>query len=370
MEYMIHFIIADDNKEYVDLFTKYMLTTKYTHQFVIKSFTSKENVERFILSGVSDYILLVAPLLIPNEKLLGEAGTVFILSDSSKSLIDSLYPILFKYQPLNQLISQMMSIYLDNNDYLPVGNGGKSKTKVLTVFSASGGSGKTTLAVNLSKELALRDYNIFYLNLEYFHSMETFFPINGDNGFAEILYYLKAYPKQITTKIEALKKQHTSFKVDYFEPSTNHTEVGEMSKEETELLISGFIEMGIYDFIVIDLDSSIHERNIGALHNSDYILWLLLDDIQSMNKNKQFLQQYRRILAESYNEFSEKLKFIVNKYLGDSLVNDWKSLDIHINGYLPYVPQWKAVSNREQLLNQREFNEEMMKSINALILEQ
>ncbi|QGS68933.1 hypothetical protein CV093_12395 [Oceanobacillus sp. 143] len=62
-----------------------------------------------------------------------------------------------------------------------------------------------------------------------------------------------------------MKKYDPYSMVDYFDIEINADELLEFNESDVKRLINGIVETGSYDYIVIDLDSSLHERNIAAL---------------------------------------------------------------------------------------------------------
>ncbi|MFP3489035.1 hypothetical protein R0K20_15640, partial [Staphylococcus sp. SIMBA_130] len=108
----------------------------------------------------------------------------------------------FRYQRLNQLISSILAIYYERNQSAGKLLARSKKTKVITVYSPIGGCGKTAIATNLSKQLALNHAKVFYLNLELLNTTRLYFTSAEDNPSLQIFYYVKAESPQLLSKIE------------------------------------------------------------------------------------------------------------------------------------------------------------------------
>ncbi|OEF99077.1 hypothetical protein BHF71_02525 [Vulcanibacillus modesticaldus] len=324
-------------------------------------------LERYLKTNRDIDILLIDPELVPDERLITGIDVIILLEELDHLNEESAFPTILKYQPLNQLISRIFSIYLENHDKAKKKFLGKKRTTVLSVYSALGGSGKTTLAVNLVKTLTTIEKNVFYLNLEYLGSTEFLFSSKRSNDFAKLLYYLKTNQEQLVSKIEALKKYDLNLKVDYFEHFSYPEEIQEMSKNDIEILIDALVNIGNYDYIIIDLDSSLNERIIGSMNKSNYVLWLLLDDIIGLQKTTILLNQLKNTFNSEYQDFYRKISFILNKFLGQDTKNDITDFGFQLNGYLPYIPDWKTITDGQQLTNQKAYSDQVLNLIKALI---
>ena len=348
-------VIADRDIEYIELFKRYVRETEYDKKFAIKSFSTKENLEQYLHSETMTEILLIDIQLLSDNLLFNNVNTTILLSE--KDIIDKewKYPLVYKYQPLNKLLSQVLGLFLEtkeeskkiNNDY---------KTKVLSIYSATGGSGKTTLAVNTAKRLSLKGNKVFYLNLGLITSEEIFFSNSGTYDFSKILYYLKNNPKQVVSKIEMLKKYDVETKADYIESFVNANEIFDLRIEDVKLLIESIKLLDIYNYIIIDLEVSLQEYVIGALKESDYIIWLILDDIQSIHKTTVTMNILKNLLNENYEVLAKKIVFIHNKHLETDIGNNFSGIGIDLFGYLPYIPEWKIITSKNQLLSNNLFN--------------
>ncbi|MGD9677848.1 MAG: AAA family ATPase [Vulcanibacillus sp.] len=348
-------VIADKDIEYIELFKRYVRETEYEKKFTIKSFSTKENVEQYLLNQSNIEIILIDIQLLSDNLALNNVKTIILLSEKDRIDKEWQYPVVYKYQPLNRLISQVLGLFLEtkeenkkiNNDY---------KTKVLSIYSATGGSGKTTLAVNTAKRLSLKGNKVFYLTLGLITSVEVFFPSSGTYDFSKILYYLKNNNNQVVSKIEMLKKYDVETKVDYLESFVNAEEIFDLTIEDVKLLIESIKLLEIYNYIIIDLEVSLHEYVIGALKESEYIIWLILDDIQSIEKTKVTMNILENFLNENYETLAEKIVFIHNKKLGTDMQNNFSGTGIDLFGYLPYIPEWKIITSKNQLLTNNLFN--------------
>lgn len=361
----IELIIADRDTIYLEYFSNFIRTTDFSDKFILKSFSRKESLEIYLESQSKIDILLVQLNLVPNYVSTPVVDTLVYLTDDDKGLEDTDIPSLYKYQPLNQLLSKVTSHYLEKHNYRTIRASEGGRTQVIAIYSGMGGSGKTTTALNLARQMASVEKKVLYLNLEFLNSTGPLFHAEEGNHFSRILYYLKSNTSQLMAKLEELKRHDLQTRIDYFEPLQNSEEMLDMTKEDVKVLIETIVSMGSYDLVILDLESSTHERIVSALLNSDFIFWLLQDDVQCLEKNRLLLKEYQCLLDKNYSTLIKNTRFVMNRYTG-KLANNLKDYGFVLDGHLPYIPEWKTVNQIDQLMKAPFFNKEVVKLLDSL----
>ena len=341
----IRLIFADQDTVYMDYFLNYIRSSKEAEKFEIKMFSSKENLEKYLIDKPIADILLISSSFQFDFPPTHQAITIYLQNEIILDSQDDSFTI-YKYQPLNQLISQILSIYYEHSQ--KISKISKSiRTKTIAVYSAAGGTGKTTVAVQLCRQLALQNQKVFYLNLELFHSTSLYFSSPEDQPSSQILYYLKANPNQLLGKIESLKKRDTQTNVEYFDMAVSAEEMLEITAEEVERLLDGLVQTENYDYIILDLDSTTHMRIKAALKYSQHIIWVLNPDVQSFLKTATMIEEYGMIFDEE-EDISSKSIYVLNRYSG-KMKDEFKQFPVHIQSFLPFVEQWREYTSRYQI---------------------
>ncbi len=352
----IRMVIADSNVDYLESFSSFMRHASEGDRFIISYFSETAKLQSFIEQNDSIDILLTTRELFNNSIPITGDATIIYLDDDVVVAHEESHSV-YRYQRLNVLVSNILSIYYEENEHAGRMLARSRKAKVISVYSPSGGTGKSTVAANMSKQLALRNYKVFYLNLELLQSTELFFSSEADNPSLQLFYYVKAKSPQLLSKIESLKKYDPYSMVDYFDFELNALEMLELNSEDVERLLNGIVETGTYDFIIIDLDSSLHERNQRALLESDQIIWLLSNDAQSVQKVTSILEAEEKIFGKE-NILKDKSTFIVNKFTNE-VVQAARESELVIEGYLPFVQEWITLNQSAEVLNHELFNQEV-----------
>ncbi len=369
----INLIIADEDPNYLELFANYVRSSEYHNKCSIKSFSRLVSLEQYFQDQSAE-ILLISPSMLSGLKVWNKCSCIHVLFHQEQETAnyetsETAYPVVQKYQSLHKLMNQVLSGYLTKNKSDIIHSKGDRKTVVWSIYSSTGACGKTTLAVNMAKQLGIQQWKVFYLNLEMLCSLLAILPdsANKNNEFSEMLYYLKSDKKQLAAKIEIIRNRNAACKFDYFLPLTNIKEILEISRKDCTDLIQFLVSLSIYDLIIIDLDSTIHERNLGAMDQSDRIVWVLLDEQMSLYKTNQLLDEWRENDKDMFQHFMEKTSYVVNRYTG-SLSNYFKTYqDFNISGCLPYIPEWKYVQHNDQIYTSALFNEQLLKLGTAML---
>ncbi|WP_054950900.1 AAA family ATPase [Numidum massiliense] len=351
-------VMADTDVSYVELVSGFVRASDDGMRFDLKSFSTKERLNEYLQSNSRLDILLVSPELLPDDLSAYEIGLTILLEDERLSQRVDEIPYIFKYQPLNQLRSRLLSLYYERFGKEMTFFGGEKRTSIVTVYAATGGAGKSTLALNMCKQWALQGKNVFYLNLELFNSTPLWFETEARKSSPQILYYVKmAEREQIVSKIETLKRHDPYIKIDYFDFSMSAEEMADLSEDEVELLISGLIETENYDFVVVDVDSSADGRVRAALRCADRVVWVLDNNVFSFAKTAYLLQKEDGL---SRNEIdSEKIVFALNRYTG-TIASELLKFRFKIDGYLPFVPEWQSIGEARRLLASPTFTKKVM----------
>jgi cellulose biosynthesis protein BcsQ len=350
------FVFLDDDRAYLEMISTYIQYTSYRAKIHLKPFTQLSALNSFLLTSSKCHLLAIKSEMLAELPITSVQGTcVVVLGENNLNTMEHECIFLSKYQPLNHLLDRLLAIYADNYTQtvkLP------HKTQIISVYSAVGGCGKTTVAANLAKLLSFFDNRVFYLNLEIAAS-ESMFPARENQHYAQLLYYIQVNAERLTDKLALLKHYDPLTKVHYLEPLTNFADMDEMSGEAVETLLKTISQQGDYDFIIIDLDHSLHDRITRALSLSQQIIWLILDEMNHVHKTANVMKELKTKFVNQSNLWLEKIHFVMNKYTG-KISNNLAAKDIYLSGYLPYIPQWKSVNAVDQLMSENAFHGHLM----------
>ena len=359
----VQIVLGVEDSQYIELLLRYVRESEYGSKVRIRAFSNIATFRTYMNSGEHSGLVAAEESFLKSwldsENI--QQYRWVCLNEYGETTLEG--PSIAKYQPLQSLLEQLCAMTKPTStDVVRRDN----RTIVTMVHSAVPGSGKSITAINMVKQLSMSGHHVFYLNLE---SASSTWLLHWDqqreqsNGLSRLLYDLQAFAekKEIPTHLPSSYAIHAEeMKADTFEPPENLNELLRMTAEETQMLIRYLVNSGEYDHIVIDGESSWHERIQVALQESDRVLWLMTDDLPCMNKTAIWMSYWENHYASLYQELRAKTSFVMNKFNG-SIVNVLPLEDMQLEGTLAYVPSWKQVTNSELLWCSPIFQRDILK---------
>lgn len=351
----VKIVLFTSDAAYAEHFSNFMRNPENNSKFSTKIFT-EENTFKENIRNQKQHILLTDYNL-DAEETVNFDKVIKLSEDKSNELEKEI--VVFKYQPLNELLSQVLSIYYETNGKLEATVNGDEKDSVISFYSGSAGSGKTLLSLCLAKYLTMQKKQVFYLNLEQLHTTYLFFKEDKQSS-TEIFYYLKNNADKLMAKIESLKSHDSLTNIDYFTFPVLPEEMELITEEQIKLLIQSLKDTQEYDYIIIDLDSSIHERNRTAMEISDEVFWVLSSSETCMARSKYMLDNNLLEL----NMDKADIHYVLNK-VAANLFNDFHTYNFRIETQVPYNQHWLEISEQEKLREDTTIGEQLAKLIES-----
>lgn len=268
--------------------------------------------------------------------------------------------VIAKYQSLPSLLESILRL-CDVKRSRQV-TAPKEETLLLGVVSASGSSGKTTLALNMAKQLGGLGLSVFYLNLESVDSSGLILrmPPGGSPGLERLLYELKANggaegeAGADRLALERYVVRQDSLRSDAFRPVANFKEMLQMSLADTLDLLERLSAAGRYDVVIVDTGSIEEERAQAVLQRCGILLWVLKNDETSLYKTASWLRYCGNPNSGELQEVPEKSRFVMN-FAADSAYGSELPAEIRIDAVLPYISSWALPHHGELSLNSPQF---------------
>ena len=179
--------------------------------------------------------------------------------------------------------------------------GGK-EPRVVSIYSASGGSGKTTVAVNLATTLAKSGRRTALIDLCLnFGDVDLFLNIKAKDTIAELVQEKNEFN---IDDIKSFSMRHASGLTVLCAPtSPKYAEY--VTEQHVDNLVS--VMRPYFDFIIIDLPCDLSDRSLAAIENSDDLLLITRRDIPSLRASKSMMN----ILSTLHQ--NDKVCVIVNQ---------------------------------------------------------
>lgn len=231
---------------------------------------------------------------------------------------------IFKYTSIKEIFNEITG---KSADVLKTNKVGKQETQVVLFYSASGGTGKTTVAMGVSAVLTKNYKRVLYINaarLQAFHHMlENHSAITatdvyaklasaGDNIYSDIKHVIR---KELFSYLPPFKAALMSLGLSY---------------SVFEKIISSAKKSGDYDFIVVDADVTFDEDKAVLLSMADKVIVVVNQNLASVLATNILVSNINGANADKYvfvcNDFDKEednalispnvtLKFSVSDYI-------------------------------------------------------
>ena len=280
---LISLVIADRDRLYSKKLAEYIINN-HTGTFEVKCCSTPQTLNKW-LSGAGrsvDILLIDEGLSSPANKQIMPETTLLLSENREKEGSNSI----FKYRRASVLVSEVIRKYVgqNRNCRLPVTNG--YRTKVATVCSPSGGTGKSTFAVCLGMQCAQRGMSALYFSLESTPSTSCFFPDNFEFNMSNVIYALKDDCISLDAAVEAASNESRTDSLHFISQTDNAEDLQEMSPKDLERLIFTLTERGKYDVILIDTDSGMNPMSLKAMESSNVVFAILGGGLIAEEKNR------------------------------------------------------------------------------------
>lgn len=186
-------------------------------------------------------------------------------------------------------------------------------SRVITVFGAKGGLGKTTIASNLAVKLAENGKKVALIDLDLqFGDIHIFMDIVPKDTISEL--FQEAFSANIDSVRSYMTVHSSGVHILCSPKSPEYAET--ISSERVQSLLS--LLRSYYDYVIIDTPPSFDEINITAIESSSTILFVTGLDISILKNSKLSLA-----LLNSLQQ-TDKIRLIVNRAVDMSsiTVND------------------------------------------------
>lgn len=337
-------VLAAADREYVAKLAEYV--REQEPDWDVAAYTYASALRLDLRDGVRADLLLGQPELLREVGTVqGEARKMIALADGDEATPEEAWQTIRQYQPLPLLMAEIRNAF-SGERALPVAG-----CRVVTVFSAAGGAGKTTLALNILRQAGERGLRTFYLNLEALNATSLLFGHGDPDSLSRLIYGLQAYPERWDELFVKTCRHQPYLRTDYVDAPDHPRERLALTSELLADALHRIRASGRYDLVLVDPDIGAGDWHRKLLLGSDQVVWLTTDDLQGLTKADKLIRYWR---GES-DELEKRLLFVMNKAQGQCSLNRWLLPGDSPAMSLPYVPQWKTVDQPGRLLSSPAF---------------
>ncbi|AIQ34194.1 hypothetical protein R50345_05825 [Paenibacillus sp. FSL R5-0345] len=367
-------VLAVRESQYIEPLLHYLHHSEYGEMLRITAFSRKDAFIDFMrgedipdaVVGDSSFIeawLIEGKNMVPWAVLSEDGG---YLGKSAKSLAGGV--MIAKYQALPSLLGAFLQLCEVQRGR---GSSVLDETLLLGVVSSSGNMGKTTIALNMAKQLGEMGLSVFYLNLESVDSSGLFLriPAGHTPGLERLLYEIKASRDKgeaDTIELGQYFIRYDHLRTAAFRPVINVKEMLQMTMEDTLDLLERLVAERNFDVVIVDTGSIEEERAKAVLQRSRILLWVLKNDDVCMYKTMRWLSHCNTPNSGMTPHVMDKSRFVVN-FAGNRM-EEWVPPEgISIEGVCPFIQSWTLQHREELFLNSPQFQREILQLCKRIV---
>lgn len=237
---------------------------------------------------------------------------------------------LFKYTSIKEIFNVIVGNSLGN---LQEQTGRQHDCQVLLVYSASGGVGKTTVALGMCVSLAQNHKRVLYINAEHLQVFQWFMDNQSPITATEVYARLNALDERLYQDIKYVIRKEG---FHYFPPFKASLVAIGISYGIYEMLAKAAKISKEYDYIIIDTDSVFNEDKVRLMNLADRVIVVTNQSASSVYATN--------ALAGSINGIdTDKFIFICNdfnKERNNALISNEYKIKFNIDEYVEHFEQY------------------------------
>lgn len=299
--------IADKDDFFTSRFSRYIL--EHNNLYDVVSFTEKEYLTEYLVSGRPDIILLNREFAESGVLNMVPGSLALILGENSEEHFGG-YSCVNKYQKMENIIKEITFRYAESVGDKSIISGTSQSAEIVCVYSPSGGSGKTTVSIAVAAGLVKSGANTVYLNLEKFNSSYIYLSGEGRESLSEVFLKLKNNTAGLSFEImKALNTDMSGLK--YFGPPESAMEFNEMTDDEIFTFVREVSNIAELNYLIIDLPSEFNRMMLDLFKLADKVIYVTENSPAGIYKAQLFMREIN--LFPELSIAYQKLIPVINK---------------------------------------------------------
>lgn len=332
-------IIADADFDYI-----IPLQLKFVEEFFekidLEIITDRDYFEqKFSVSQRAD-ILVISEELYDRTMQRHNVSHIFLLTEQyeEESTADLNVDRIFKYTSIKEIFNEIIS---KSSSVLKLDQQKKQETQMVLVYSASGGTGKTTVAMGISASLTKNYKKVLYINaarLQTFQNMlENKTPVTALDVYAKLRSdnLEKVYEDIKHVLRKELFYYLPPFKTALMSLGLRYSVFGQIVKSAKR--------SGDFDFIVVDADVTFDEEKADLINMADRVVIVTNQSMAAVSATN--------VLASNINGMNtDKYIFVCNdfdKLQSNALISPQSSLKFTISDYVDHFNLYEQMNMEE-----------------------
>lgn len=294
------FAICDSEAVFACHLMEYMMQRKNV-PFEVQVFSEKESLEKALEEEDMEMLLVSSGMMDAAMQNLN-VGQLLILAEGDVQREWKKFPVIYKYQPSEQLVAQILDCFVQSAGEEKMISG-KRKSQVFGIYSPLGRCGKTCFALCLGQILAKKE-SVLYLNLEEYCGFEELLERELVSDLLDVMYFLRQKKENVLMKLSSTV--HRIGALDAVLSVHLPEDLKEVKIEEWEELLDEIACGSGYAYIVLDVGSPVEEPGV-LLSMCDRVYTPVLPGVMEHAKLKHYEKQLKEAELE---EVLQKTRYV------------------------------------------------------------
>ena len=195
-------------------------------------------------------------------------GQIFLMTEEQNEDMTAELTVnrIYKYTSIKEIFNEITG---KSSDILNVTGNTKKETEIILVYSATGGSGKTTVAMGISACLTKNYKRVLYLNASRIHTFQRLLENSSSISSSEVYAEIAQENEEIYEEVKHVIRKERFY---YLPPFKNAMISLGIPFSVYEKLAVKAKKSGDYDYIVIDGDDTYDEDMVRIINAASRVI--------------------------------------------------------------------------------------------------
>jgi len=326
-------IIADEDVNYI-IPLQFKFVTEFFNKIDLEIITDKEYFNEYFTAPRTAEILIISEDLYDSSFQRHNFDNIFIMyenendndndnEDEGKTTELNINRI-FKYSSIKDIFNEIIG---KSSTVLKIERAVKKETQVILFYSASGGTGKTTVSMGVCATMAKNYKRVLYINAAGLQAFQHMLDNHSSLSMSDVYTKLADANEKIYSDIKHVIRKELFSYIPPFKASL--MSLG-LKYSVFEKLITSAKNSGDYDYIVVDADITFDEYKAKLFDIADKVMVVVNQTIASVLATNIFVSNINGAGTDKYvficNDFERDndnalilpelaLKFSVSEYI-------------------------------------------------------
>ncbi len=317
---IVKILIVDSDEKYIIALER-LFIDGYDKHCSLTAITEKDYLDKIFGSPQSFDIMMINEQMFDPQFVKHEIDNIFVLTESNEDLghrPEMNVSRIYKYSSAKEIYNAVVSNLRPES----AASTRRKCAEIISIYSPSGGSGKTVLSFGLAAALSKKYKRVLYIGMDMLQTFGSFMktPVFIQSGFETPL---KSKSEYIVDIAEPVIVNELFSILPPFSKSLTSMDIG---CSEYLYLAERIKESGNYDNIIIDCDSSFVRDTSKIMSISDNVIILV-------DQSRSGLYKLERLLENIDCSEEAKFTFVCGKHKKEY---DFTS-DINFSFTIPYI---------------------------------